>query len=438
MLSKVTKFLKTDIWRMRLKNYPRRKSFFLRQLRIIVLTMRRFVEHGCKYRASSLTFFSLLSTVPVIAVMFGIAKGFGLQNRVEAELLLRMKGQEEIAKRVVTFANALLENTSGGFIAGIGVAILFWSIIKVLTHIENSFNDIWGVKTPRSLARKFSDYISMILICPFLLIIAGSATVLISSQLQSVVEKLPVFGIGPVIIFLLKLLPYCALWVVFTFVFIFMPNTKVNLKSGIVGGIIAGTIFQVAQWVYINFQIGAAKYSAIYGSFAALPLFLVWLQTSWLIVLFGAELCFAHQNVETYEFEQDCVTASLSFRKLLSLVITHRVVKNFCKREPPLDAAEISHTFEIPIRLVRRTLFELVEAGVLCEVKKNDNKDSAYQPAVDADKLTASFVIESLEQTGNSDIPIEETDEMNKLGQCLNAFARDMENSPENILLKNL
>ena len=439
MLSKLIRFLKTDIWRIRLKNYPRSKSFFLRQLRIIVLAVRGFDEDKCKFRASALTFYSLLSFVPVIAMMFGVAKGFGLEKRVEAELMQRMQGQTEIAEKVISFANSLLENVHGGFIAGIGVAFLFWTIIKVLSNIENSFNDIWGVKTPRSIGRKFSDYLSMMLVCPFLLVMASSITVIISSQVRVIVQKIPFFNaLGPFIFELLKLLPYCTIWLMFTFVFIFMPNTKVKLKYGLLAGIVAGTIFQFVQWVYINFQIGAAKYGAIYGSLAALPLFLLWLQVSWLVILFGAELSFAHQNVETYEFEQDCLSASYSFKKLLSLLITHLLVKNFCKAEQASDAEKISHTLEIPIRLVRQILFELVESGVLSQVKKGDNRDVAYQPAVDVGKLTVKYVVESLEQRGNSTIPVGQRSELEKLSDCLNTFADDIEKSPANILLKDL
>ena len=439
MLLKVIQFLKTDIWRIRIKNYSRCKSFFLRQLRIVVLAVRGFAEDKCKFRASALTFYSLLSVVPVIAMMFGIAKGFGLEKRVEAELLEKMQGQEEVAKKVIDFANSLLENAHGGFIAGIGVAFLFWAIIKVLGNIENSFNDIWGVKSPRTLGRKFSDYLSMMLICPFLLIIASSATVVISTQVQVIIQQFSVFSaIGPFILFLLKLLPYCSIWIMFTFIFIFMPNTKVKLTSALLSGAVAGTIFQLIQWIYISFQIGAAKYSAIYGSFAALPLFLVWLQTSWLVVLFGAELSFAHQNVETYEFEQDCLSASYSFKKLLSLLVTHLLIKNFCKAEPPCDAEKISHRLEIPVRLVRQILFELVESAILSEVRKDDSKDVAYQPAVDVGRLTVKYVVESLEQRGNCAIPVGKTSEMEKLSQCLNTFADDIEKSPANILLKDL
>ena len=438
MLSKVINFLKTDIWRIRLKSYPRSKSFFLRQLRIIVLAIRGFDEDKCAFRASALTFYSLLSVVPVIAMMFGVAKGFGLEKRVETEILTRMQGQDEVAKKIIDFANSLLENASGGFIAGIGVAFLFWTIIKVLGNIEHSFNDIWGVKTPRSIGRKFSDYLSMMLLCPFLLVMASSATVLISSQVRMIIQKYSIFSaLGPVIFLLLRLLPYCTLWITFTFVFIFMPNTKIKLKSGLLAGIVAGTCFQLTQWIYINFQIGAAKYGAIYGSFAALPLFLLWLQISWLVVLFGAELSFAHQNVETYEFEQDCLFASYSFKKQLSLLVTHLLIKNFCKAEPPLDAEKISHTLEIPIRLVRQILFELVESGILSEVRK-DNKDVAYQPAIDVGKLTIKFVVELLENRGISNIPVGKTEELDKLSSCLRTFAGDIEKSPANILLKDL
>jgi len=180
-----------------------------------------------------------------------------------------------------------------------------------------------------------------------------------------------------------------------------------------------------------------SKYGAIYGSFAALPLFLIWLQLSWLVVLFGAELSFAHQNVETYEFEQECLSVSNSYKKLLSLLITHLLVKNFCKAVPPTDAEKISRTFDIPIRLVRQILFELVGAKILSEVKP-DNKDVPYQPAIDVDKLTIKYVVEALEQRGISDIPIEKTAELDKLSNCLTAFSGTIEKSSANILLRDI
>ncbi|MCJ7693578.1 MAG: YihY family inner membrane protein, partial [Sedimentisphaerales bacterium] len=389
MLSKVIRFITTDIWRIHLKNYSPTKSFFIRQLRIIVLAVRGYGEDKCKFRASALTFFSLLSIVPVLAMMFGIAKGFGLEKRVEQQLFKRMEGQEEVMAKIIDFSNSLLENVKGGFIAGVGVVFLFWIIIELLSNIESSFNEIWGVKTGRSFGRKFSDYLSVMLVCPILLVLSGSITVAISSHIRLIIEKIPMFSsIGPFVFFLLKLLPYCTIWFIFTFIFIFMPNTKVRLRSGLLAGIVAGTIFQIVQWIYINFQIGAARYGAIYGSFAALPLFLIWLQVSWLVVFFGAELSFAHQNVDTYEFEQDCLGASYSFKRLISLLLARTLVQDFCEGRKASNASELAQRLEIPIRLVREVLYELSEASVLSKSVGVDDKDPSFQPGRNVEKLT--------------------------------------------------
>jgi membrane protein len=439
MLKKWLNFIKTDIWRLRLKDHSKGKSFLIRLIRIIALTLRGFDENKCLFRASALTYYTLLSIVPIIAVMFGVAKGFGLQKQVEAQLLAKMEGQQEVVTKIIDFSNSLLANTSGGFIAGIGVAFLLWTVIRVLSNIERSFNDIWGVVKPRTFGRKFGDYISMILVCPILWVIAGSTTIFVSSQIQTITTKLPFLqNFGPVFWGLLKLLPYCTLWIAFTFIFIFMPNTKVRFLSALTGGIVAGTLFQAVQWVYINFQIGVAKYGAIYGSFAALPLFLIWLQISWLIVLFGAEVSFAHQNVETYEFEPDCLSVSQSFKTLLSLLITQHIVKSFCAGDKPLDASLLSHELEIPIRLVRQILFELSESGVLSEVRKTEERELSYQPAIDAAQITVKFVIDRLRERGTSDIPVVKSGVLDKLSDCLKQFSETIDKSPANVLLKNL
>ena len=440
MLSRIIRFLSTDIWRIRLSDYSRPKSFLLKQLRVLALAVRGYNEDSCKFRASALTFYSLLSIVPVIAMMFGVAKGFGLEKRVETEILQRFKGQEEVAQKIVTFANSLLENARGGLIAGVGVLILFWSVMGVLGNIEHSFNEIWGVTKPRSIGRKFSDYFSLILVCPILMAVAGSATVVVSSQAQLLFEKITFLkSFGPILLLPLKLLPYCTLWIAFTFIFVFMPNTKVKLKSGLAAGVVAGTLFQIVQWAYINLQIGVAKYSAVYGSFAALPLFLIWLQTSWLILLFGAEIAFAVQNVHTYEWEQDCLSISHSHKRLLSLLVTRLVVKRFCAGESALDAPEISRLLEIPIRLVRQILYELVESNVLSEIRKqSEDKEVQYQPARDVETLTAKRVVDALENRGHSDIPVLDCEDLRKLTKTLTYFNEVVERAPSNVALKNI
>ena len=207
-IAKVVDFLKIGMWRIRSDRLPRSKSILLRQLRIVALAFRGFGEDKCQLRASALTFYSLLSIVPMAAMAFGIAKGFGFENKLETILLEKFPGQEEVIGRVIEFAQSFLQNTQGGVIAGIGVAVLFWTVIKVLGNIENSFNDIWGVKRARPMGRKLSDYLSIMLICPILLIMSSSMTVLITSQVTLIVEKLTILGpLGSVMLLSLKFLP---------------------------------------------------------------------------------------------------------------------------------------------------------------------------------------------------------------------------------------
>jgi membrane protein len=369
--------------------------------------------------------------------MFAIAKGFGLQEHLIKQLN-KIQGQEAAVEKIIQFSNSMLESANGGLIAGVGVAFLFYTIISVLSNIENSFNDIWGIVKPRTFGRKFGDYLSMMLVCPILLVFAGSLTVVVNTQIQNLMTKIPLLhNLGLAFWLPLKVLPYVTGWVLLTFIFALMPNTKVKLSSAIIAGIVAGTLFQFIQWVYFNFQIGVTKANAIYGSFAAIPLFLMWLQTSWLIVLFGAEVSFAHQNVETYEFEPDCMSASKAYKTLLSLLILQKIVKRFCNEEKPLDAHAISHELEIPIRLVRQLLYQLTASGILSEVK-HSYKDFAYQPACDVDKMTIKYVIDKLDQHGTSNVPVAPTQELKKISESLEKFGQIVENSDANMLLKNM
>jgi len=438
-ISKFFAFIRIDIWRIRLDDLPFGKSFLIKQLRMIILAFRGYNEDRCLLRASSLTFYTLLSIVPVAAMFFGIAKGFGFEKRLEKELFERFPGQEEVLSQVINFANSLLEQTRGGLIAGIGMLVLFWSVLKVLGHIEMALNDIWEIKKQRSWVRKFTDYLSIMLISPILVLMSGSVTVFITSQVTQITQKVALLGaISPLIFSLLTLTPYVLIWALFTILYIIMPNTKVNFKAGLLGGVVAGTLYQIAQGAYISFQIGAAKYNAIYGSFAALPLFLMWVQISWWIVLFGAELSFANQNVGTYEYEPDCLEVSPRFKKLLTLQITHLLIKNFANGEKAVTDSQISTRLEMPIRLVHNILYDLVESGLVSETITDQDKEIAYQPARDINKLTIQYVLEELEQSGTDIIPVAKTEGHRALSEALKNFSDAMESSPANKLLKDI
>ncbi|MBN1380204.1 MAG: YihY/virulence factor BrkB family protein [Deltaproteobacteria bacterium] len=438
-LQKATDFIKDDIWRIRRTKLPPGKSFFLTLLRVLILSVRGFDEDKCQLRASALTFYSLISIVPVAAMAFGIAKGFGFEKLLETQLRTKFTGHEEVLAAVIQFSHALLENTKGGLIAGIGLVILFWAVLKVLGHIEYSFNDIWGIKERRTFGRMFGDYLSLMLICPIVMILSGSANVFITTQVTLIMEKFAVLGaFSAPIFFLLKLLPFTLLWGLFTFLYIFMPNTKVRFTSGLLAGVIAGTIFQIVQWGYITFQIGVAKYNAIYGSFAALPLFLIWLQLSWLIILYGAELSFAYQSVDTYEFEPDARQASHRIKLLLSLRIIHHLIQHFVRGEKPSTADEISNRLEIPIRFVNEILFDLVKSNIISVAETEEGGERGYQPALDVNMLTIQYVIDALEQRGINTMPFAHSPEFEVLSSLMEKFGTTVDKLPENKLLKDL
>jgi membrane protein len=432
-------FLKTDIWRLRTDKLSRRKAFAINQLKIFLFAVRRFIEDKCDLRASALTFYSLLSIVPVVALAFAVAKGFGVEKMLAEKLTASLEGQEEVAERVIGFAQSLLENTKGGAIAGVGIVVLFWTVVKLLSNIETSFNDIWGVKTARTFTRKLADFLSVMMICPVLLIVASSVSVLVITQVTAIVERLSFLGyVANLIILFLKILPYALIWLLFTFIYVFMPNTKVQLKSAFWGGIIAGTIYQLVQLAYITFQVGVAKYGAIYGSFAALPLFLAWLQLSWLILLFGVEIAFAHQNVASFEGEADSSIVSHGFKRLTALMVTHLCVKKFVKADRAPTAADIARELNIPIPLVRSLLTELTESRLLSEVCLDHCEQIAYQPACDVDRLTVAAVMERLEQRGIDAIPIEESISLTKLRETLQRFREMNQRSSVNLKLAEL
>jgi membrane protein len=269
--------------------------------------------------------------------------------------------------------------------------------------------------------------------------VSSSATVFITSQITQLTNQIKLLGmISPFIFLSFKLIPYVLIWILFSVIYILMPNTKVKLKAGIVSGIIAGTIFQIVQWAYISFQVGTARYNAIYGSFAALPLFLFWVQISWWVVLFGAELSFASQNVSTYEYEPDFKKISHASKKLLTLRVAHLLIRNFSRCETPLTDSQISMRLEIPIRLLHQILYDLVESGLFVETRTRDDDIYGYQPACDVNKLTINSIVETIEHHGSEGIPTAQTEELAALSDSLKQFSHEMENSPANKLLKDI
>jgi membrane protein len=427
------------IWHTSISDISRGKSFVIRQLRIIVLAARGFMNDRVQLRASALTLYTMLSIIPFAAIAFGIAKGFALDQKLQEILVKEFQTQPEVLNWILNQANSAIQATSGGYIAGIGIVILIWSVMSLLDQIESSFNHIWQINSARPWLRKFTDYLTIMLIAPVFLILSSSMTVFVNQEMVDFIAKSSILEFfKPIVGFLFKLAPYVLTWIVLTILFIIMPNTKVRLVPALVSGIIAGTILQVLQWLYIDLQFGITKLSAIYGSFAAIPLFIIWVQSSWIILLLGAELSFANQNLSRYEFESEALNVSSYQKRALVLMIMNLIIKNFTVGEKPMSSENISKSLKVPVRLVRDILQDLTNCGLVSVIHENEHLERLYQPAMDVNIMSVSFVLNKVDKKGSEHQIFAKTKEYDRITVMLDKFDKLVTQSDSNILLKDL
>jgi len=368
-------------------------SFFKRSMRVLKDTAFGFIEDDCYSKASALTFYSLLSIVPVLAVLFGIAKGFGFENALESEINERFLEQRQVVSKLIQFAYSWLHNAEGGLIAGIGTVALFWSVFGLLSNIETALNAIWKTRLSRPYARKISDYLATMIISPVFLVTLSSLNVFIHTHFTSNQGNIFIEAVSPFVLFLLKLSPYFLSWGLFTFIYMFMPYTKVYARSAIIAGLIAGSAFQIWQWAYIKFQIGVISYGAVYGSFAALPLFLIWLQISWLILLAGAELAFETEN----DFFIPARGISAISIKAAALLITFRCIDAFTKGLPAVTDRLLAHELGMSLNHVH-SIIEILESQRILSTTSYQNKTIGYQPGRASNSITMQRVCQAIEQ----------------------------------------
>lgn len=421
------------LWQVRLDKVNNKgQGFFIKQLRIFSLAVKGFNEDDCLTKATALTFYTLFSIVPILALLFGITKGLGLDKELQKQLIQDYAQYEDILKRAFEFAGAMLESTKGGLIAGIGVILLIWSVMKLLMGIENNFNYIWEIKRGRSVVRKITDYLAIMIITPLFLLASGSLTVAMQAGI-GYFEFLSGFSTV-----LLKLLAWTLSATTFALLYLILPNTKVNIKSAFIAGFIAMILFHLIEWIYVKFQVGANRMNAIYGGFAALPLFLVWVQYSWYILLFGCEIAYANQNVDHYELEKDINKLSARYRKAISLMVANMVAKRFYDGKPAVTAKEISDKLDVPLRLVLNVINEFTETGIFVELKGDKEKETTYQPGLTESQLTVRNVLNIVEEKGLNTLPISDTEELRSVNRILGQLNNAWDNPDGNKLVKDI
>ena len=438
IINRVTSFITKDVWSVRLDDYPKHIAVWLKYLRVLLVSLRRYNEDRVQLRASSLTYYTLMAIVPILAMGFGIAKGFGFDKDLEQKLIDNFKGQEEVLNWIISFAHNMLDNTKGGLIAGIGLVFLFWSVIKMMGNIESSLNDIWKVSKNRTYVRKFTDYFSMMLAAPIIIILISSGTVYITTQLNQIASGINLVNLSPIVVLLMQLFPLIITWTMFTLVYIIMPNTKVKLSSAILAGVLAGTAFLLVLWFYIYAQKGMSRYNVIYGSFAALPLLLIWIRTSWLIVLLGAEISYARQNIDKFELENESLQISDYAHRAYSILLLENIVSRFLNGDKPIDTNDMAKNMKLPVRLLSSVISDLLESKLILEVTTNDEKVRAYVPSKDIKKYTIKYVFEALDKCGNNCILNAPSNQLKRILQIQEKFLHAIEQVPDNILIQDI
>ena len=431
MFRKIVYFFKHGIWQHSQDGAESAKeSWLVRGAKIAAYTVKGLTEHDVGVRAASLTFFTLMSIVPIAALIFGVVKGFGLETNLTDYLYTRFGDYREVVDYILQFANNMLARVRGGVVASVGFLVLFWAVVHVFSNVESALNNVWEVKKQRSLARKFSDYITVVIVAPILWLVSNGMMNALRARMETAVSG------GWLVELLFGIVSLVAVWLIFALVYYVLPNTKVKFKGALIAGVIAGTLFQIFQVGYFAIQGYLNSYNMIYGSFAALPLFLIWLQWSWMILLVGAELSFAYQNIRNYEQERQSLHMCYDRRRKVMLAVMAAVSEHFLNGEGPVRSTRIAEEIGMPVRIVRDVLFDLEQAGMIATVHDDrDDMVSMYTPAVDVRRVTIADMLRRVECITSlpSNFSFEGNEKLEKVEGTLDRIRTAYETSPDNM-----
>ena len=428
-------FLTRSLWRVSEGEVSRSRYTSYNLLKITIQTFKCFSKDRIWIRAAALSYTTLFSIIPILALLFAIAKGFGFSNLMER--ILRGSAVENgTIDTVMNMIDNYLEYAKSGVFIGIGLAMLLWAIINLADSIESNMNAIWDVKKQRSYFRKLTDYMALFIVFPLVIILYAGVSIFMTTVYQRLAEY---FLISSFVHICIKLAPYVLSGLIMTGLFLFIPNTKVKFRNAFIPGIITGVIFQAFLYIYIQIQMSVSSYNAIYGSFAIIPMFMLWADISWSIILFGVEMSYVSQNIELYNFGQEVDNVSRRYHDFLCVVVMSLICKRFEQGGEPYSASELSDAGEIPIRLTGRLLDELEEVGLIRGFSADAKSETEhYLPAIDINKLSIGHLLNTLESHGCEDFKIDHTKEFSHQWDAFIGHKHEAYEKSNAQLLKNL
>jgi len=397
--SEIVNFVRYDMWRVTKTEY---NGFFQRIgygiIRTIVLVARGFASKNLNDKAKALTYSLIFAIVPILAMVIAVAKGFNVVDVIEKQLDASFLGETNMVPAVMEMVNRYLETTQGGLFLGIGILILLWAVYSFFQSVESMFNQVWNVQKSRSILRQVTTYLAILVMIPILIVCSAGLNILVHmtisdrlnmSQLEQFVEMSDA-----------QFLPFVMSWILFTWMYAAIPNTKVEFKSAIIPGVIMGTLFQLLQMLSVYIIAMLSRTSIVYGAFATIPILMTWLQYTSLLILIGADMSYAIQNNEEFEYEQDVKQMSRRYKDFIMLYLLSVIIHRFEADEPPLTAKKLAMRDHLPIRVVNNLLSRLVELHIVREVYVEGEEDRTFQPALDTHKISVGMVLDRTDAQG--------------------------------------
>ena len=382
----------TGVWK------DTRDTTGIRILKVANLSVRSYLDRNLQTRSMSLTYSTVLAIVPAFALVFAIGRGFGFQKLLEDQLFSSFPAQRQVITFALKFVDSYLAEASQGIFVGVGIIFLLWTLISLLSYIESAFNEVWDIKHDRTMYQKVTDYIAICLLVPVLMICSSGVSIFMSATVQTDTH----FAfLTPFVNVVLEFSPLLLAWLAFTLSYMLIPNTKVRFKFAAIAGAIGSIFFEILQLLFVNGQIYVSKYNAIYGSFAFLPLLLIWLQLTWLILLVGCVLTYSMQNVFSFNFIGDISRMSENYSRKVTIILTAAIVGRFRKGKTPLTRTNLSFYYDIPIRVVTGICDNLYKAGLINYVVLPDDK-TGVAPATETGSLTVGQLLSKIDHVGSS------------------------------------
>ncbi len=385
-------FLRRDLWSVELSTLSGQRRFLVRMLRTCHLVIKGLKEDNIPIHASALTLSTLIAIVPILAITLSMFKGLGAGEEEIRQLFAWMEDMPQEFQDFIDQMLLIYTETNFAALGGVFMVILLFMVIKMLSSIETTFNRVWYISTSRNIIRKISNYISLLVIVPILIVAAGAASAVVSGIFDERFE-----AVAAIYRRILQIGPFIATWMAFTFLYVFIPNTRVRAVPGLVSGLVGAVMWLGWQHIYMEFQIGISKYNAIYGTFASVPIFLVWLYVSWIIVLLGAELAFAIQNSTTYELERAASGASAKSKLMLTIGVLVHAAKSQESDSPLFNAYDYARNSEVSVRMVNDVVARLEDDGLMAQVA---DPPGCYALLKSPEMIRVRDVVERLLQDG--------------------------------------